>query len=168
MPRKTRRAPVSSDKRLKKNKSADGAPPQRWQHGDFTIEETQEAGMFVMRATTSHCLDILLQHQLIDDVCHEAGLLLHKDYQLAKIEGRVGASYQPQTNQTQKGFRTHDRHEKEEAAYQRWRCAIEQIDHDWRGRVIHVCCMGLSPDITYLLPLKKGLLQLVQHYRLKK
>jgi hypothetical protein len=83
----------------------------------------------------------------------------------AGIEDRVIASYAPRA-----GGRGGDggrvRHEREEAAYQRWRRALEAVPSRWRDTLIHVACIGHPPSLTQYPGIKGALGVLVRFYGL--
>ena len=162
MPRKPRRPPVSRDKRFKRPSASDSGPPERWQHSPRTIEFTETAGVFAVRAVHQHVLDRLVP--LIGEAAREAGLKLHEDYHIARIEERVSASLSPvrgvKGDPQQRFMRTAG----QEAAYARWRSALLCMPLEMRDIVIHVACVGQVPSIMQLARLKHGLVKLAKHY----
>lgn len=166
MARKTRRAPVSRDKRFRRAHAADTGTPELWQHTGRVWEYTDTAGVFAARATEEHVLDRLFLMKLVDEFAREAGLKLHQDYVLARIEARLTSAY---TSVRVKGHDAEARLERsavEEAAYQRWRAAIARVPQEARDIVIHVCCIGHPPVLGQLARMKDGLFHLARHYGL--
>ncbi len=61
MPSKSRRRPVSTDRRFRKQpNAADHGPPERWQHSGRLLEITERRGVLAARVTEEHVIDILL------------------------------------------------------------------------------------------------------------
>lgn len=166
MAKKSRRAPVSRDKRFKKNNASDFGPNERWQHGGHQLEFTETAGIFALRATEEHVLDRLLFMKIIETAEHEAGLKLHQDYHLAGIESRLTASYASVRITVRDAEARLQRNDAEETAYQRWRGALSAIPSSMRDTIIHVACIGMLPTIAQLGKLKSGLFMLARHYGL--
>lgn len=166
MARKSRRAPVSRDKRFKRLSGSDLGPCERWQHSGRALEFTESAGVFAARATEEHVLDRLVLLGLADEKAREAGLKLHQDYVLARISERVTASYSPVRSRGGDSPRF-ERSTHEEAAYQRWRKALAGVELSMRDVTIHVCCLGHLPELRQLARLAEGLRQLARYYGLK-
>lgn len=168
MARRIKRSPVSRDKRFKQRTASDYGTDERWQHSGRTLEYTETAGVFAVRATETHVLDHLVLMELIDEAARDAGLKLHHDYNLAGIEARVTASYT--TTRGSKGDAEARllRSELQEAAYQRWRNALRAIGIVQRDVVIHVACLGHAPSMMQLNKVKDGLVQLARYYGLKR
>jgi hypothetical protein len=162
MARKTRRPPVSRDKRFRKNTSSDSGPPERWQHSGSAIELTETAGVFAVRALHEHVLDRLLP--LIGERAREAGLKLHEDYHLARIEEKIGASLSPVRGVKRDPQERLERSAMQEAAYMRWRKGLAVLPLTVRDVAIHVCCVGCAPKLEQLGSLKDALLRLARHY----
>lgn len=163
MAKKTRRSPVSTDKRFKKT-PADNGPTERWQHGARTLEYTEEAGVFAARALDDHVLDRLFMLRQIDASMREAGLRLFADYTGACIAARVGAAYSGlRSDHYSGGF---ERNEVEEKAYRRWRDALAVLRTDMRALMIQTACDGLYPAPIDLMRVQKALRQLALHYRI--
>jgi hypothetical protein len=166
MAKKRRRAPVASDKRFKRV-PADGGPPERWQHSGRTIEYTDQAGIFVARASEEHMLDTLLLLRVITEREREAGLKLCDDYVQAKIEERVTASYNSVRTQRSDAESRITRNEMQEAAYTRWRKALAGVEARAQNALIHVCCCGHPPNTAQFAFFKLGLDRLCAYYGIR-
>jgi Domain of unknown function (DUF6456) len=166
MARKVRRSPVSRDKRFKQRTSSDFGSNERWQHSGRTLEYTEIAGVFAVKATETHILDTLLLMKMIEEVWRDAGLKLHHDYHLANIESRITANYVSVRSTPADAESRLMRSELQEAAYQRWRNALGALDAPCRDSVIHVTCVGCAPSLMQLNALRHGLVQLANYYGL--
>jgi hypothetical protein len=166
MARKSRRTPVSRDKRFKQHNASDFGSHERWQHSGRTLEYTENAGVFAARASETHILDHLVLMKLVDEAARDAGLKLHHDYHLAGIETRLTASYSS-TGQSQADAEARLlRNDAQEAAYQRWRNALRAMPPQSRDVVIHVACIGHAPSLLQMTRLRDGLFQLARFYGL--
>src|SRR5262249_24952629 len=96
------------------------------------------------------------------------GLSLHQAYHDAKIETKISASLEPVRAGGRDYARRFDRNEKQEAAYRRWRNALNACRDYVRDTLIHVACVGCWPTIEQLARVKEGLTQLVKYYGLPK
>ncbi len=163
MAKKTRRSPVSTDKRFKKPPT-DIGPAERWQHGASTLEYTEEAGVFAVRAMDEHVLDKLFMLRQIDAPMREAGLRLFADYTGARLAARVGATYSGLRSDSYSGG--FERNEGEEKAYHRWRDALAVLRTDMRALMIQTACDGLYPAPIDLARVQKALQHLALHYRI--
>lgn len=168
MAKKSRRSPVSRDKRFKQRSISDFGTNERWQHSARTLEYTDTAGVFAARASQTHILDLLMDMNMVDGPAREAGLKLHSDYQFAGIEARITANYSSVRGSARDAEARLLRNEIEEAAYQRWRHALKAIALPARDIVIHVTCIGYAPDVMQIVRLREGLFQLARHYGLLK
>lgn len=160
MPRKTRRPPVATDKRFARHTSDIGTP-ERWQHSGRVFEPTEIAGIVAVRATEEHVLDRLLLRRLIGLGAHAAGLRLQEDYACAGLGGRVAASY---SGVRGGGHAEFTRSPSQEAAYQRWRRAVEALAGRARICVMRTACEGSYPAPAGWTVLKSGLEILARHY----
>jgi hypothetical protein len=163
MPRKYRRPPVASDKRFKRHR-ADSGPPERWQHSRQSVEYTEDAGVFAARSQQEHILDRLVLLGMITEAGREAGLKLHRDYNIARVEEAVSMSFSPVRVRSGDPQRRLERSDFEEAAYRRWRLALKPLPVLSRDVVIHVACVGCWPAIEQLGKLKQGLEILARYY----
>jgi hypothetical protein len=163
MARKYRRPPVASDKRFKRIR-ADSGPPERWQHSNRSVEFTEDAGVFAARSCQEHILDRLVLLGLITEDGREAGLKLHRDYNIARVEEAVSMSFSPVRVRSGDPQRRLERSEAEEAAYRRWRLALKPLSSLSRDVVIHVACVGCCPALEQLGKLKQGLGRLATYY----
>lgn len=166
MAKKIRRSPVSSDKRFKQRGGSDYGTQERWQHSGRTLEFTETAGVFAARASEEHILDHLLLLKMLDEAAREAGLKLHHDYTMARIETRITASYASVRGSKGDPEARCMRSDVEEAAYQRWRNALRAVPTEFRDVVIHVACIGHAPATMQLPKLQRGLFQLAKFYGL--
>ena len=166
MARKSRRAPVSRDKRFKRPPASDMGPSERWQHSGRALEFTESAGVFAARATEEHVLDRLVLLGMVEEKAREAGLKLHQDYVLAGLGDKVIASYSPVRSMGGAPQRF-ERSDFEEAAYRRWRKALSHVEVRARDIAIHVCCLGHLPALRQLAWLVEGLGQLQKYYGLR-
>ncbi|MBY0427765.1 MAG: hypothetical protein K2Q32_00925 [Alphaproteobacteria bacterium] len=166
MARKVRRSPVSRDKRFKQRSTSDFGTNERWQHSGRTLEYTETAGVFAVRASEEHILDKLVLMKVVDMVARDAGLKLHHDYHMARIESRVTASYSSVRSSAGDAESRLLRNVLEEAAYQRWRNALRAVSPMMRDMVIHVSCIGHAPSMMQLIGLRDGLSQLARYYGL--
>jgi hypothetical protein len=166
MARKVRRSPVSRDKRFKQRSSSDFGSNERWQHSGRTLEYTETAGVFAVKASETHILDTLVLMKMIEEVGREAGLKLHHDYHLANIESRLTANYASVRSTPADAESRLMRSDMQEVAYQRWRSAVGALDAPCRDSVIHVTCVGCAPSLMQLNLLRKGLMQLAKYYGL--
>ncbi len=166
MARKIKRAPVSRDKRFKQRSGSDFGTMERWQHSGRTLEYTETAGVFAVRASEEHILDKLVLMKLVDELARDAGLKLHHDYHLARIETRLTASYSSIRGAPGDAEARFVRSDVQEAAYQRWRSALRAVSPAMRDVVIHVSCIGHAPSMMQLIRLKDGLFQLARYYGL--
>jgi hypothetical protein len=168
MPKKPRRAPVSRDKRFKKQSlTPDSGPPERWQHSPRSIEFTDAAGIFAARAVHEHVLDRLVSRKFLSGAEREAGMKLHEAYHNAKIEQKISANLEPVRVSSHDPHKRYERTPKQEASYHSWRAALRFCHPAVRDTLIHVACVGCWPSIEQLARLKEGLQQLMRHYGLK-
>ena len=142
---------------------ADHGAVERWQHSGRVLEETDQAGVLAARVLEEHGLDRLVLARVIDGVMRDAGLRLRADYQVARMESRVTASYNASRGTRQGGYVEYERGDVEEAAYQRWRKAVHALGKD-SGLVLAVCCYDLMPRAANLPQLRRGLARLAAIY----
>lgn len=166
MARKIRRSPVSRDKRFKQRNTSDFGTSERWQHSGRTLEYTETAGIFAVRASEEHILDKLVLMKVVDEVGRDAGLKLHQDYHIARIETRLTSSYSTIRNAPGDAEARFLRSDAAEAAYQRWRNALRALPPTLRDVIIHVTCVGYAPSMMQLICLKDGLYKLAKYYGL--
>jgi hypothetical protein len=140
-----KREPVSSDKRFRHSLSADYGPSERWQHTDYRLEPTECAGIWAARATVENVLDALFLQGLITDLQRDAGLRFKRDYRAARLEARVTSSYSPLRGSKNPLGPGSERSDKEEAAYRRWRKAMEALGARYGGLVIGFVCHDIMP-----------------------
>lgn len=170
---KSRRRPVSTDKRFKKaahkNKSdSDFGPPERWQHSGRTMELTERAGILAARATEEHVVDVLKLKGLLDQSQSEAAFKLKLDFQRAGLAVNTTSRYNPERGNGDVFRGSRDRSDAEEAAYQRWRNAVRELGLSFSCAVIATVCHDETPSHADIPLLQKGLDQLVSWYRLPK
>ncbi len=144
---------------------ADHGTAERWQHGTRSLEVTETAGVLAARVLEEHGLDRLLLRGVIDAALRDGGLRLRADYQAAQLEQRITAQYQP-SGGSGGGYRPYERSDAEEAAYQRWRCAVRAVGIMDSKIVLAVCCHDQMPTSTSLAGLQRGLKRLAGFYGL--
>jgi hypothetical protein len=170
MARRSRRPfryPVSTDKRFKR-RVAESGTAERWQHSGRVFEYTENAGVFVARATEEHVLDRLFLLKIIDEKAHEAGLRLHQDYCVARIEARATAHYESVGGNAPDPEKRLERSEMQEAAYRRWRRALSVFKAVEQDALIHVACAGCFPTLTQAARLAPALQKLARFYGIAK
>lgn len=147
---------------------ADHGPRERWQHHDrLLVAGTGEGRDAVTaRVAEEHMLDRLAARSIINERARTAGLLLRADYQAAHLENRIIASYNIVRGLNAGGFQPYERSDAEEAAYQRWRRAVQSLPLREGGAVQDVCCFDRVPDARTLAALRRGLERLGVWYRL--
>lgn len=168
MSKRTRRRPVSTDKRFRKASLAgDHGTPERWQHSGFTLELTDRAGTLAIRATEEHVLDILGLKNLLDKIQIEAGLKFKADYHAAAIAARTTSSYSGLSNAKDFFRAERERSAAEEAAYNRWKAAVHELSQPAGKTVIATACYDETPLPRDLVALQEGLDQLAVWYKMK-
>lgn len=145
---------------------ADRGPAERWQHSGRLLELTEQAGVLAARTLEEHPLDRLLLRRIIDVRGREAGLRLKAAYQAAHLDNRIIASYNVARGMNAGGFQAYERNDAEEAAYGRWRRALQAVGSAHGNVVLDVCCHDRLPSATALPALRHGLARLVDWYRL--
>jgi hypothetical protein len=169
MPTRSRRRPVSTDKRLRKNRGGgDHGTPERWQHSGRTFEPTDHAGVLAARAMEEHILDILGLKLLLTALQIEAGMKFKADYHAAAIDARVTGSYSgaPSARDFFRG--EHERSDAEESAYRRWKDAVRELGLHDGPAVISTVCHDTPPLHRELPKLQEGLDKLIAWYRIAK
>ena len=96
----------------------------------------------------------------------DAALRLKEDYLGAGIAASVSSRYAALLNKGDKTFRERERTAAEEAAYRRWRNALQRLEPGFRNVVIATACQEMLPPLRDVLRLQKGLAALVAWYRL--
>ncbi|MFA4995423.1 MAG: DUF6456 domain-containing protein [Bdellovibrionales bacterium] len=163
-----RRAAVTNKKLRKLCYGADHGTPERWQHSGCTFEITDRAGVLAARATEENILDVLGLKLLLTALQIEAGLKFKADYQAAAIAARVTGSYTGMSN-ARDFFRVeHERSEKEEAAYTRWRAAVNEMGLNIGAAVISTVCYDAPPKPRDVPLLQAGLEKLTAWYKMGK
>lgn len=156
--RKSRRRPVSSDKRFKKIRElADTGPRERWQHSGRVLEFTEKAGTLAVRATEEHVIDIMVERRMLDDKQRLAALRFKRDYQHAGLAPHVTGSYTPMRCGEDYFYHERIRTDAQEAAYQRWRNAVRELGLAHSDAVISTACHDLAPAPCAMAALQKGL-----------
>ena len=145
---------------------ADYGPRERWQHTGRVLELTEQAGGLAARATEENMLDRMLLRRAIDLRGREAGLRLKGDYQAAHLDSRIIASYNAGRGMNAGGFQAYERSDAEEAAYGRWRRALQAVTTFERHAVLNVCCHERDIVAPALPALRRGLARLGDWYRL--
>jgi hypothetical protein len=168
MASRSRRTPVSSDKRFRKIPGGgDTGTPERWQHSGRALELTERAGVLAVRATEENLLDVLALKRLLNAVQIEAGLRLKADYHAAAMAAHVTGSYTG-ASRSRDFFRgEYERTEAQEAAYRRWRDATRELGQRYAEAVIDTVCHDALPASRDMLLVQEGLDRLVRWYRLR-
>ena len=162
-----RRLPVATDKRFRKSSvRADMGPQERWQHSGRTLMLTETRGQVAARSTEESVLDILVLRNVLAPRQRDAALRLKEDYLGAGIAASVSSRYAALLNKGDKTFRERERTAAEEAAYRRWRNALQRLEPGFRNVVIATACQEMLPPLRDVLRLQKGLAALVAWYRL--
>ncbi|MEJ0062122.1 MAG: DUF6456 domain-containing protein [Alphaproteobacteria bacterium] len=144
----------------------DHGPPERWRHSGRLLETTGHAGVLAARVSEEHALDRLRLRGLIGARDHEAGLRLRADYHAAHLEGRIIASYNAARGMNCGGFQAYERTDIEEAAYRRWRGAVQAVGIADSAAVLGLCCHGHGPRAAQMAALRRGLSRLAAWYGL--
>jgi len=169
MPSKSRRRPVATDRRFRKQaKLADHGPPERWQHSGRLLHATEKYGVLAARATEEHVIDILVLRGVLDSGQSAAAFKFKLDYQRAALAEHTTGGYNPVRVDVDRFFGRRDRNDFEEAAYQRWRNAVRQLGARLSPSVITVACYDMLPLPREIALLQQGLEKLVSWYRLPK
>lgn len=169
MPRQAyRRQPVSSDKRLRRNRDnpSDYGPRERWQHSGRAVTLTERAGILAARATEEHILDVLELRGFLTERQRDAALAFKLDFQQASLSEHVTSAYNPVRVDQSPMPGPRDRTEAEEAAYRRWRAAAQSLGARHSGVVLATACYDLSPAPAQITLLREGLEMLARWYRL--
>lgn len=165
MPARTRRRPVSTDKRFKKKNSADYGPPERWQHSGRVLEMTERAGILAARVTEEHVIDVLVMRGILDATQSDAAFRLKQDFQRAGLAANTISRYNPERSKVDYFRGGRERNDAEEAAYQRWRNAVRELGLQFSCAVIATVCHDETPKTDELPLLQKGLEQLADWYK---
>ena len=168
MPARTRRRPVSTDKRFRKHTNADHGTPERWQHSGRVLEMTERAGILAARVTEEHVIDVMLLKGLLDCSQSDAALRLKLDFQRAGLAANTISRYNPERSKTDYFRGGRERNDAEEAAYQRWRNAVRELGLSFSCAVIATVCHDETPKPDEIPLLQKGLDQLVDWYKMPK
>jgi hypothetical protein len=169
MASRTRRSPVSTDKRFRKLKTgADFGPRERWQHSGCTFEYTERAGIMAARATEEHILDTLALRRLLDQIQIEAGLRFKADYHAASIAAHVTGSYSGMARSADGVFIEYERSDAQEAAYRRWKNAVRELGARYGAAVISTVCHDTPPAPQDIPILQDGLQKLAVWYGMRR
>lgn len=169
MPAKSRRRPVSTDKRFcNKSNPSDYGTPERWQHTVRLLQVTDTAGILAARALEEHIVDMLVTRGVLDAAQREAAFKFKHDYHLAQLGARVTSRYSPATASKDYFRPAPERSDLEEAAYVRWRHAVKTLGLGLSNIVITTVCHDLAPPARNVKMLQDGLTKLVDWYRLQK
>ena len=164
---RSRRAPVSTDKRLRKiGGGGDHGTAERWQHSGRAIELTDRAGILAVRATEENILDILALKQLLNAIQIEAGLRLKADYHAAAIAAHVTGSYSGASSARDSFHGEYERSDAQEAAYRRWRNAVRELGLRHAPAVVATVCHDTPPLPRDIALLQSGLEKLAGWYRI--
>jgi hypothetical protein len=169
MASRSRRAPVSTDKRLRKIPGGgDHGTPERWQHSGRAIQITDRAGILAVRATEENMLDVLALKKLLDEAQIAAGLRLREDYQAAAMAAHVTGSYSGASSARDFFRGEFERNEAQEAAYRRWRKAVMEVGPRLSAVLVSTVCHDIPPLPREVALLQGGLDQLVRWYGMRK
>ena len=167
MPSRSRRLPVSTDRRFrKKSPSSDFGPAFRWQHSPCVYEPTERAGVLAARALETHVVDSLVTRKMLSPRQSEAALKFRLDFQRAAMSAHVVSNYSPVRGNKDYFFGARGRDDREEAAYRRWRNAVREMGLHFSGVVISTVCHDLLPAPCDIPALRRGLEKLGDWYRL--
>lgn len=163
--RPSRRSPVASDKRFRKNPTgADHGTPERWQHAGRALQATERAGVIAAKVSEEHILDVLVLKNIIDTRCLDAALRFKNDYHMAAIASRVTGSYSGMANMRDFFNAVRERSEGEEAAYRRWRGALAWLSPRQGAVVVATTCHDMPPTSRDIAELQDGLAALAKGY----
>jgi hypothetical protein len=166
-PKKSKRAPASTDKRFRKiSIGGDHGTPERWQHSGRTLELTDRAGILACRATEEHILDVLALRRLLDSLQVQAALRFKADYHAASLSAHVTGSYSGASNARDFFHGEYERSDAQEAAYKRWRNAVRELGMHTSTAVIATVCHDAPPAPRDLPALQDGLHKLAAIYRM--
>lgn len=169
MPIKSRRRPVSTDKRFRKNPHpADYGTPERWQHSGKTMVMTEHAGILAVRATEEHVIDVMVLKGILDQSQSNAAFRLKLDFHRAGLAVNTVSRYNPIGGKSDFFRGVRERSDSEEAAYRRWRSAVRELGLDLSCAVIATVCHDETPAPADLPLLQKGLDQLAEWYKLRR
>jgi hypothetical protein len=147
------------------NRAADHGPRERWQHSGRIFEVTEQAGQCTARVTEEHCLDHWVLAGWLAAEERDAGMRLRADYQAARLENRIIASYSVTRGLNAGGYQAYERDEVEEAAYRRWRDAVKAMAA-YGTLVLDACCHDHAPSKQNAVALRRGLSLLRRWYRI--
>lgn len=165
---KSRRRPVSTDKRFRKKNSADYGPPERWQHSGRVMHMTERAGILAARVTEEHVIDTMVLRGLLDRSQSDAAFRLKQDFQRAGLAVNTTSRYTPERGAPDYFRGMRERSDAEEAAYQRWRNAVREMGLGLSCAVIATVCHDDTPTPGDVPLLQQGLDRLVDWYKLPK
>lgn len=167
MASRTKRPPVSTDKRFRKIAGGgDHGTLERWQHSGRALELTDRAGVLAARATEEHILDVLALRRLLNEIQVEAGLRFKGDYHAAAIAAHVTGSYSGASSARDFFRGEYERNEAQEAAYRRWKNAVRELGRRHGAAVIATVCHDAPPLPRDLAALQEGLEKLARLYRM--
>ncbi|MGE4352402.1 MAG: DUF6456 domain-containing protein [Bdellovibrionales bacterium] len=180
---KQRRRPVSTDRRLKQNRSLSGygeqdfipdhGPAERWQHAGRTWAAFGQADghtrALTARVVEESVLDILHLQGQITRQHLEAALRFKADFVAADLGAHLVAAYHPvHGGRDFFSSGSHDRSDGQEKAYRRWRGAMVEMGDLLNDCVVDVVCHDIPPSQRYLLLLQMGLIKLSKYYKIPK
>ncbi|HEU0117881.1 MAG TPA: DUF6456 domain-containing protein, partial [Alphaproteobacteria bacterium] len=148
---------------------ADYGPPERWQHSGRALELTESAGVLAARATEEHIVDFMVMRRMLSAEQSTAAFKFKLDFQRAGLEACVTSSYNPNGADNRDFSRSkRERGDFEEAAYQRWRNAAQELGNRISDVVISTVCHDLLPMPGDVHLLQIGLDRLIDWYGLPK
>lgn len=157
----TRRRVISAERR---KTVTDHGPAERWQHSGRALELTEHAGILAARVTEESVLDGLVTRGHIGAGLRDCALRLRRDYQAARVESRLIASYNAARSLNHAHDGGYERNDAEEAAYQRWRLAVRAVGAVDSNVLVTVCCQDIAPLLRQMPSLLRGLTRLAKWY----
>ena len=169
MASRSRRAPVSTDKRFRKlTRGGDHGTSERWQHSGRVLEFTDRAGILASRATEEHIIDVLVMRRLLNAVQVEAGLRFKADYHAAALAAHMTGSYSGASNARDFFRGEYERNDAQEAAYRRWKNALRELGARHSAAVITTLCYDAPPAPNDVPVLQEGLEKLAVWYGMRR
>ncbi|MBV8549370.1 MAG: hypothetical protein JO126_07940 [Alphaproteobacteria bacterium] len=143
-------------------------PIERWQHtGRLLVRPTPDAGA-IAKAAEEHVVDIMVTKGLLTETQSEAAMRLKADFQMAGLAIRTIGRYAPRLDDQPNHNRGRpDRSDAAEAAYRRWRHAVEEIGGRAGTTVVDAACFDKMPSLSGIALLQEGLEKLVDWYGLE-
>lgn len=146
----------------------DQGPPQRWQHSGREVVYSDQGRTSTLRATEECMLDRWLLIGAISRLEHAAGLRLREDYYDGQVPLYSQRNYlNPEFGSTGQWLAPAEKRKPlAEAAYRRWREAIQAVGTQCSAPLLTVCCEDGTLPLNKRHVLRCGLQLLVRHYRM--